>query len=111
MEPGSSELDALVSSIDEGLLLSRGESGYVLSEKGEYTCKVMEGQIIRKGRIEERVGETSFNGEVLDTLHKVVDKSDGLVVNDPAVCSKDGQGVAVDSGGPHVLVSEVMVSG
>lgn len=111
IEAGRAKREEMISSLDEGLLLCRGESGHVLSEKGEYTCKVMEGYVIRKGMLEQHVGETSFSGEVLDTLHKIGMVGNKVVLRDPAVCSKEGQGVPVDSGGPHLLVSEVVVSG
>ncbi|MBN1808950.1 MAG: TldD/PmbA family protein [Planctomycetes bacterium] len=109
--PGGSSLEELVSQIDKGLLLSRGESGYVLSEKGEYVCRAETGQIIEKGKLGERVRETSFNGRVLETLHNTAGLGNKLEVNDPGMCGKEGQSVAVDSGGPHMLVSELVVGG
>jgi TldD protein len=109
--PGKSKLEDLISGVHSGLLLCRGESGYVLSEKGEYECRAETGYVIENGRLGERVRETSFNGRVLDTLKRVDGLTSELVVNDPGMCGKEGQEVAVDSGGPHVLVSEVVVGG
>lgn len=111
IEPGASSLEAMLSAVNNGLLLCRGGAGYVLSEKGEYTCKVLTGYVVSNGKVAEQVGETAFNGEVLDTLLRIEALGSDLVVNDPALCSKEGQEVPVDAGGPHVLIGEVLVAG
>ena len=110
-EENAVPVEDIVGKVERGVLLSRGSSGYVLSEKGEYVCRAETGRIIERGRLGEEIRETSFNGRVLDTLHRVAALGGPLVVNDPGVCGKEGQEVAVDSGGPHVLVERLTIGG
>ncbi|MCY3024447.1 MAG: TldD/PmbA family protein, partial [Planctomycetota bacterium] len=47
--PGTLTLEQLLKDIDEGIYMEGGHWGYVMCERGQYTCHAGEGWMIRKG--------------------------------------------------------------
>jgi TldD protein len=110
--PGDSSFEQLIKGIDLGIFVKGGQWGYVFCEKGQYTCHVGEGWIIRNGELAEHVRDVSMSGMILETLMNVdgisqefeMDKGGGT-------CGKGGQGVPVSGGGPYMRVKEMVVGG
>jgi len=108
---GEAEVEEMIRGVEKGLLLEHGTSGYVLSERGNYTCRAACGRLIEKGELGEMVRDVSFSGLVLETLRDIDAVSREWRLDSPGFCEKDGQGVPVDSGGPFVRVTRVVVGG
>ena len=108
---GEDELDAMIRGVERGLLLEHGTSGYVLSERGNYTCRAACARRIEGGELGELVRDVSFSGLVLETLRDIDAVSRDWRLDSPGFCEKDGQSVPVDSGGPYVRVSRMVVGG
>jgi TldD protein len=110
--PGDSSLEQLIKGIDLGILVKGGQWGYVFCEKGQYTCHVGEGWIIRNGELAEHIRDVSMSGMILETLMDVdgvskefeMDKGGGT-------CGKSGQGMPVSGGGPYIRVKEMVIGG
>jgi len=110
--PGDSSFEKLIKDIDLGIFVKGGQWGYVFCEKGQYTCHVGEGWIIRNGRLAEHVRDVSMSGMILETLMNVdgisqefeMDKGGGS-------CGKGGQGMPVSGGGPYIRVKELVIGG
>lgn len=110
--PGDSSFDELIKDIDLGIFVKGGQWGYVFCEKGQYTCHVGEGWIIRNGELAEHIRDVSMSGMILETLMNVdgisqefeMDKGGGT-------CGKSGQGMPVSGGGPYIRVKEMVIGG
>jgi len=108
---GEHSLDEMVRGIERGLLLAHGESGYVMAERGQYTCHANRGWRIEHGRLGEPVRHVAVSGEILRTLSSIDMVSSDFQLCDPGYCGKDGQEVPVDNGGPYVRVTSLLVGG
>jgi TldD protein len=110
--PGDSSFEQLIRDIDLGIFVRGGQWGYVFCEKGQYTCHVGEGWIIRNGELAEHVRDVSMSGMILETLMNVdgisqefqMDKGGGS-------CGKGGQASPVSGGGPYIRVKEMVIGG
>ncbi len=111
IEPGTSTFDDLVKGIDLGIYLRGGEYGYVFCERGQYTCHAAEAIMIRNGELAEHLRDVSVAGMTLETLKNIDAISNDFEMNMPGTCGKDGQGMYVDNGGPHIRVKELVVGG
>lgn len=111
IEPGESTFDDLVKGIDLGVYLKGGEYGYVFCERGQYTCHAGEAVMIRNGQLAENLRDVSVAGMTLETLMNIDMVSNDFEMNMPGTCGKDGQGMYVDNGGPHIRVKELVVGG
>jgi len=109
--PGTSSFDDLVKGIDLGVYLRGGEYGYVFCERGQYTCHAGEAVMIRNGQLAEQLRDVSVAGMTLETLANIDAVSNDFEMKMPGMCGKDGQGMYVDNGGPHIRVKELVVGG
>ena len=111
IEPGESSFEDLVKGIDLGIYLRGGEYGYVFCERGQYTCHAGEAVMIRNGELAEQLRDVSVAGMTLETLANIDMVSNDFEMKMPGMCGKDGQGMYVDNGGPHIRVKELVVGG
>ncbi len=111
IEPGKSTFEDLVKGIDLGVYLRGGEYGYVFCERGQYTCHAGEAIMIRNGELAEQLRDVSVAGMTLETLMNIDAVANDFEMNMPGTCGKDGQGMHVDNGGPHIRVKELVVGG
>lgn len=111
IQPGTSTFEDLVKGIDLGVYLRGGEYGYVYCERGQYTCHAGEAVMIRNGELAEQLRDVSVAGMTLETLANIDMVSNDFEMRMPGMCGKDGQGMYVDNGGPHIRVKELVVGG
>jgi TldD protein len=111
IQPGTMSFDELIKDIDEGVYLKAGQWGYVLCERGQYTCSAGEGYMIRKGQVAEQLRDVCINGLTLETLMKADAVSSDFEMKMAGMCGKSGQGMYVNAGGPHVRVRDIVVGG
>lgn len=111
IEPGESKIDDMIADLDYGILLKGALSGYVSTETGQFTCRTAEGWLIENGEIKEQLRDVAVNGMVLEALSDVDAVSDSFNLSMPGTCGKNGQGMPVDNGGPHIRVKKLVVGG
>ena len=109
--PGDASLDEMIADIDHGLYLKGGQWGYVFTAQGQFTCNVEEAYAIEKGRLGQHYRNVNISGMTLETLQGVTAVSDDVVLRNGGTCGKGGQGVPVDTGGPHLRIAEMVVGG
>jgi TldD protein len=109
--PGDYSLDEILEDIDLGVYLSGSQYGYVETEKGQFTCKVEEGWLIKGGELREHLRDVAISGMTLDALKNITAVGKDLKVESPGTCGKDGQAVPVDSGSPHIRIEGIVVGG
>jgi len=105
------ELADMIRDIDVGLYVKGGQSGYVMCEKGQFTCRVGEGWMIRDGELAEHVRDVCVNGMTLETLHNIDLVGSDFTLEWPGMCGKNGQGMPNNCGGPHIRITELVVGG
>ena len=111
IERGQTPFEDMVKGIDLGVYLKGGEYGYVFCERGQFTCHAGEAYMIRNGELAEHLRDVSVVGMTLETLANIDAVCDDFEMKMPGTCGKDGQGMYVDNGGPHVRVKELVVGG
>jgi TldD protein len=109
--PGEHDVDEMIRGIERGVLVAHGESGYTMAERGQYSCSANRGWRIEHGAVGEPVRHVSVSGDILETLRAIDRVSTDFLLCDPGYCTKDGQDVPVDNGGPYVRVNGVLVGG
>jgi len=109
--PGESTFEELIHGIDKGIYLKGGEYGYVMCERGQFTCHAGEAFMIRNGEIAEHLRDVSVAGLTLETLMNIDAVANDFEMKMPGFCGKNGQSMYVDNGGPHVRVRELVVGG
>ncbi len=110
IEPGATPHEALFEGIDLGLYAKALGGGQVRPGSGEYNFAVMEGYVIRDGRIEEPVRGAMLVGKGPDTLRKVEAVGDDLSTA-PGMCGSMSGSIPTEVGQPHVRVREIVVGG
>jgi TldD protein len=111
LQAGEHDIDEMIRGIEKGVLIAHGESGYAMSERGQYSCSANRGWRIEHGKLGEPVRHVTVSGDILETLNSIDRVSSDFQLCDPGYCGKDGQEVPVDNGGPYVRVGEMLVGG
>jgi TldD protein len=111
IQPGTMSFEQLLKDIDQGVYLKSGQWGYVLCERGQYTCSAGEGYMIRNGQLAEHLRDVCISGLTLETLMNADAVSSDFEMKMAGMCGKSGQGMYVNAGGPHVRVRDIVVGG
>jgi len=111
MSPGNESLEDMIKSVDRGIYLKDGHWGYVLTERGQFTCRAGQAVMIEHGRLGEPLRDVSVAGLTLEVLQNIEMVSSDFEMEMPGTCGKGGQGVPTDAGGPHVKVKSLVVGG
>ena len=110
LAPGQDDPEAIIRSVDRGLLVTRMGGGQVNTVNGDFMFEVQEGYLIENGRRGEPVRGATLTGngpEILRTIDKV--GSDlGYAIG---TCGKDGQNVPVSDALPTIRIPEMTVGG
>ncbi len=109
--PGSSTLQQMMASVDNGLYLTGGYWGYVFTAQGQFTCNVEHAYAIRNGALGTHYRNVCISGRTLETLQHVTAVGNDLTFELGGTCGKNGQSMPVDAGGPHLLIRNVVVGG
>ena len=111
IEPGEKGFAEMVAEMDEGILLDEGQWGYVMTERGQFTCRAHKGWLIKDGKLAEPIREVSVSGMTLQALNDIDAVSKEFETDMPGPCGKNGQGAPVQGGGPYIRVKELVVGG
>ena len=109
--PGTSTFDEMMADMKHGLYLAGGHWGYVMTARGQFTCNVEHAYAIENGKLGQHYRNVCISGLTLETLQNVTAVGDDLSFELGGMCGKDGQGMPVDSGGPHLRIRDVVVGG
>jgi len=109
--PGDMTFQEILEGIDLGVYLCGSQYGYVETQKGQFTCKVEQAWLIEKGELTDRLRDVAINGLTLDALKNATAVGKDLRIEMPGMCGKDGQGMHVDAGAPHMRIEGIVVGG
>ncbi len=111
IEPGDATLDEMIADTKRGLLLKGGYWGYVFTARGQFTCNVENAYAIENGQVGQQYRNASFAGLTLEMLSHVDAVGSEISFDLGGTCGKNGQGMPVDAGGPHMRIRDVVVGG
>jgi TldD protein len=111
IEAGDATLEEIIADTRRGLLLEGGYWGYVFTARGQFTCNVENAYAIENGQLGQHYRNASISGLTLETLQKVDAVASELSFDLGGMCGKGGQFMAVDAGGPHLRIRDVVVGG
>ncbi|MCF2141674.1 MAG: TldD/PmbA family protein [Candidatus Lokiarchaeota archaeon] len=110
LEPGDSNLDEMLSELKNGLLCVNWKYGYVDPIEGTHQFKMAKAYKIENGEKTQIYRDAAISGLTLDVLNRI-----SLIGNkieyDAGYCSKGGQHVPVGSGGPYVMLKNMIIGG
>lgn len=110
LAPGDSELEEMITEMKNGILGIGWKYGYTDPIEGTFQFKLAKAYLIENGEKTQILRDTAISGLTLDVLNRI--KLIGNTVKqDPGYCGKGGQSVPVGSGGPHVLITDMVVGG
>jgi len=107
---GTSKLNDLISSIDNGIYAKKMGGGSVLPGTGNFNFSVAEGYIIRNGKIAEPVRGATLIGNGADALMKVSMVADNLAMAQ-GMCGSISGSIPTNVGQPAIKIDEIIVGG
>jgi TldD protein len=107
---GKDDPAAIISSVDNGLLVKKMGGGQVDTVTGDFVFEIQEGYLIEKGRVGPMVRNATMMGNGPKVL-KEIDMAGTDLGFGIGTCGKDGQGVPVADAQPTVRIPEIVVGG
>jgi TldD protein len=109
--PGDMSFEEVLEGVKRGVYLAGSQYGYVETQKGQFTCKAEQAWLIENGALTEHLRDVAVNGLTLEALKNITAVGKDFEMDMPGMCGKDGQGMAVDAGGPHLRIENIVVGG
>lgn len=110
IENGDSNLDEMLSEINNAIYLIGSRGGQVNPGEGVFQFNAERGFMIEDGKLTTPLRDVSLSGHTLDILTNIKLVGNDMKMNSGR-CGKAGQLVPVTDGSPHILVSEATVGG
>jgi len=110
IDRGPHKLEELIASVDYGLYAKQMGGGSVMPGTGNFNFAVLEGYMIRGGRIAEPVRGATLIGNGADVLNKISMVADNLDLAE-GMCGSVSGSVPTTVGQPAVKVDEIVVGG
>lgn len=107
MKSGESSLDD-VFDIKEGVYVKGSSGGSVDIFSGGFMFKAKEGYLIKNGEVGDLLRDVVIIGDINKVLHNIEAVGRDFATH-PGICGKNGQGIPVEDGGPHVRVKSMAI--
>jgi TldD protein len=110
LAPGEHSPEEIIRETDSGLFVRRMGGGQVNTTTGDFVFEVLEGYLIKDGKIDEPVRGATLTGNGPEVLQKIdrVGNDIGFTIG---TCGKDGQGVPVSDAQPTIRIPDIVVGG
>jgi TldD protein len=108
--PGSHRRDDIIANTENGLYAKRMGGGSVQPGTGEFNFMVLEGYMIRGGKICEPVRGASLIGKGSEILRNIDMVSDDMTM-EQGMCGSMSGAIPTNVGQPMIRVSEIIVGG
>ncbi len=109
IEPGTQSLDNLFERLEDGLYLLDSMGGETSGEN--FTFGAQYGYIVKRGRPRKMIRDINISGNLFHTLRNIRAVGNDLVLSKVGGCGKGQLNIRSCTGGPHILVHEVVVGG
>lgn len=108
--PGKDKLEDMIKDVDYGLYAKKMGGGSVSPGTGDYNFGVVEGYLIRNGKIEKPVKGASLIGRGIETLGRITRVADNMTL-EPGMCGSVSGSIPTTVGQPAITVSKILVGG
>lgn len=110
LAPGEHSPEEIIRETDKGLFVRRMGGGQVNTTTGDFVFEVLEGYLIKDGKIDVPVRGATLTGNGPEVLQKIdrVGSDLGFTIG---TCGKDGQGVPVSDAQPTIRIPDLVVGG
>jgi TldD protein len=108
--PGAAGAEAVIRSVDRGLLVRKMGGGQVNTVNGDFVFEVSEGYLIERGEVGPAVRGAMLTGNGPRVLRDIDRVADDLGFGTGS-CGKDGQSVPVSDAQPTLRIPELLVGG
>jgi TldD protein len=107
---GEHSPEEIIRETDKGLFVRRMGGGQVNTTTGDFVFEVLEGYLIKDGKIDVPVRGATLTGNGPEVLQKIdrVGNDLGFTIG---TCGKDGQGVPVSDAQPTIRIPDIVVGG
>lgn len=110
IDQGTSKLEDMISSMDEGLYCRYLGGGSVNPATGDYNFAVTEGYLVKNGKIEKPVRGATLIGNGAETLHNVEMVGDNLA-HGQGMCGSISGSIPANVGQPAIKIRNITVGG
>ncbi|MCG3227810.1 MAG: TldD/PmbA family protein [Candidatus Heimdallarchaeota archaeon] len=109
--PGDMSLEEIAEITKDGVYLCKSYSGYVFTDKGQFSFNCQSGYFVENGEISDLMGNVGMTGLILEVLNNVYAIGNKWEPAFKGNCGKGGQWVPIAGGGPNLAVTDVVVGG
>ncbi len=110
--PGKCNFNDVINSIDYGLYVVNLLGGQVDITSGNFVFSILEGYIIKKGKILNSIKGATLIGSSIDIMNKISMVCNDLKFDDGmGLCGKDNQNIPVSVGQPTLKIESITVGG
>jgi TldD protein len=109
IEPGSHSFDNLVAQLGDGLYILDTTGGQTAGEN--FTFGAQYGYVVKNGKLGEMLRDINMTGNLYQTLQNIVAVGDDLTLSKVGGCGKGQMNLRSCNGGPHILVSNLVIGG
>jgi TldD protein len=109
IEPGSLSFDDLVTQLDDGLYILDSKGGQTAGEN--FTFGAQFGYEVKNGKVSGMKRDINVSGNLYQTLQNIVAIGDDLTLSKSGGCGKGQMNMRSCSGGPHILVNNLVIGG
>lgn len=109
VEPGKKSFEELLRDLGNGLYLVDGKGGQTAGEN--FTFGAQYGFVVENGKLGRMIRDINIMGNLFTTLKSIVGVSDAFQLSERGGCGKGQTNIKSSLGGPHVLVTDMVVGG
>lgn len=107
---GTSSLDSMLSSIENGIYAKYMGGGSVNPSTGDFNFSIMEGYLIENGKITEPVRGATLIGNGPEILHKIDMVGDNLAQGQ-GMCGSVSGSIPANVGQPRIKIRDIVIVG
>jgi len=109
IEPGRKSFEDLLRDLGNGLYLVDGKGGQTAGEN--FTFGAQYGFLVENGKLGGMIRDINIMRNLFTTLKSIVGVSDAFQLSERGGCGKGQTNIKSSLGGPHVLVTDMVVGG
>ncbi len=107
---GTSSLEEMLSSVEDGIYAKYMGGGSVNPSTGDFNFSIMEGYLIKNGKIVEPVRGATLIGNGPEILHKIDMVGDNLA-HGQGMCGSISGSIPANVGQPRIKISDIIIGG
>ena len=107
---GTSSLEDMLSNVENGIYAKYMGGGSVNPSTGDFNFSIMEGYLIKNGKITEPVRGATLIGNGPEILHKIDMVGDNLA-HGQGMCGSVSGSIPANVGQPRIKIKDIVVGG